>query len=114
LCEFALTLTDDPFFLEELQFGCNWQTLYVLYVPPRSSKGWLPRSNAFAWGLEIIQLATSCLRRTGMAAAQGYWQSCIADNKAYALRFVVAGPHSFAVPHLDAHRCQRGLDERLA
>ena len=86
-------LTDDPFILEELQFGCNWQILFDAYH--RTGQGlegldYPGQTRQFAWGLrDLFQLAASCPASVPTwLRPRSYWQSCIDDNKEFALRYV--------------------------
>ena len=86
-------LTDDPFFLEELQFGCNWQILYDAYHRSGQHLEGLVypgQTRSFAWGLrDLFQLTASCPTVVpAWLRPRSYWQSCIDDNKAFALRYV--------------------------
>ncbi len=86
-------LTDDPFFLEEMQFGCNWQILYNQYhrtVQGLQGLVYPGQTRSFAWGLrDLFQLAASCPAAVpSWLRPKSYWQSCVDDNKAYALKYV--------------------------
>ena len=85
-------LTEDPFFLEEMQFGCNWQILYNQYH--RTQQGlqglvYPGQTRSFAWGLrDLFQLAASCPAAVpSWLRPKSYWRSCIDDNRSFALKF---------------------------
>ena len=86
-------LTDDPFFLEELQFGVNARILGNAYQ--RTALGleginYPSQTRQFAWGLrDLFQLAASCPAAVPQwLRPKSYWQSCIDDHKTLALRYV--------------------------
>ncbi len=57
-------LTEDPYFLEELQFSTNWQILFAAYHRGTEKLEGLVypgASRSFAWGMrDLFQLAASC------------------------------------------------------
>ena len=86
-------LTDDPFYLEEMQFGCNWQLLFNQYH--RTLLGlqglvYPGQTRSFAWGLrDLFLLAASCpVVVPPWLRPKSYWRSCVNDNRVYAERFV--------------------------
>ena len=86
-------LTDDPFYLEELQFACNWQIIADAYHRTNQKLEGLiypGQTRQFAWGLrDLFQLAASCPASVpAWLRPKSYWQSCIDDNKAFAMRYV--------------------------
>ena len=85
-------LTEDPFFLEEMQFGCNWQLLFNQYH--RSQQGlqglvYFGETRSFAWGMrDMFLLAASCpVLVPQWLRPRSYWRSCVDDNRVYAERF---------------------------
>ncbi len=86
-------LTEDPYYLEEMQFGCNWQILFAQYHSTQQGLQGLVypgQTRSFAWGLrDLFLLAASCpVTVPSWLRPKSYWRSCIDDNKAYALKFV--------------------------
>ena len=86
-------LTEDPFFLEEMQFGCNWRILFNAYH--RTNQGlegliYPGQTRSLAWGLrDLFQLAASCPAAVPQwLRPKSYWQSCIDDHRVFALRYV--------------------------
>ena len=85
-------LTDDPFFLEELQFGCNWQVLYDQYhrtVQGLQGLVYPGQTRSFAWGMrDLFLLAASCPTTVPpWLRPKSYWRSCVEDNRVYAQKF---------------------------
>src|SRR5262249_26289371 len=85
-------LTDDPFYLEEMQFGGNWQLLYNQYH--RNLQGlqglvYPGQTRSFAWGLrDLMLLAASCPANVpGWLRPKSYWRACVEDNRIYAQKF---------------------------
>jgi hypothetical protein len=85
-------LTEDPYFLEELQFSSNWQLLFNQYH--RSLQGlqglvYPGETRSFAWGLrDLCVLAASCpVLVPRWLRPRSYWRSCVDDNRAYAEKF---------------------------
>jgi hypothetical protein len=92
-CNLPWLLTEDPFFLEELQFGCNWRVLSDAYH--RTGQGleglvYPGQTRQFAWGLrDLFQLTATCPATVPQwLRPKSYWQSCLNDNKTFALRYV--------------------------
>ena len=86
-------LTDDPYLLEELQFCCNWQILFDAYhrtVQGLEGLVYPGQTRSFAWGLrDLFTVAASTpVDVPAWLQPRAYWQSCIDDNKAFALRYV--------------------------
>jgi hypothetical protein len=86
-------LTEDPFYLEELQFGVNWHLLYNNWPRERLKLQGLMypgQTRAYAWGLRQLFLvaATTPASTPGWLRPQRYWRDCVADNKAFAMQFV--------------------------
>jgi hypothetical protein len=86
-------LTDDPYFLEELQFGVNWRILWDRSPRLTQNLGGLifpGETRSFAWGLrDLFQLTASCPASVpSWLRPKSYWQGCVDDNKAFALKFV--------------------------
>ncbi len=86
-------LTDDPYLLEELQFGVNRHLLDASYHRFANNLHGMMQPNqtrAYAWGLRDLFMVT----RTTPASVpswllpQSYWQACLDDNKTYAMKFV--------------------------
>ena len=88
-------LTDDPYYLEELQFAVSWQILFDAYhrvnqrLPGLVYPG---ETRAFAWGMrDLFLLAVSCPTSVpSWLRPRSYWQSCVDDNRAYAMRYVAS------------------------
>jgi hypothetical protein len=86
-------LTEDPYYLEELQFGANWQLLFNQYHRSQQNLQGLVypgQTRSFAWGLrDLFLLAASCPTTVpAWLRPKSYWRSCVADNRAYAMKFV--------------------------
>jgi hypothetical protein len=86
-------LTEDPFFLEELQFGCNWQLLFNQYH--RNAQGlqglvYPGQTRSFAWGLrDLFVLTASCpINVPQWLRPKDYWRACVDDNRTFAEKFV--------------------------
>ena len=86
-------LTEDPYYLEELQFGCNWQLLFNQYH--RFGQGlqglvYPGQTRSFAWGLrDLFLLAATCPDTVpGWLRTRDYWQACVEDNRKYAQKYV--------------------------
>ena len=89
----AWMLTDDPYYLEELQFGLNWRLLYSSYARLNEKLPGLidfsqPRS--LAWGLRDLFLAASSTPEAVPRWLQprSTWKGCLDDNLKYAMRYV--------------------------
>ena len=86
-------LTDDPFHLESLQFGVNWNLLYN-YGPRINQKleGLLypGQTRAYAWGLrQLFLLAATCPAEVpSWLLPRRTWLACVDDNHAFAMRYV--------------------------
>jgi hypothetical protein len=86
-------LTDDPYYLEELQFSGNWQILYGQYhrnLNKLQGMVYPGQTRAFAWGLrDLFQLAATCpVSVPSWLRPRSYWRSCVNDNRLYAEKFV--------------------------
>jgi hypothetical protein len=86
-------LTDDPFFLEELQFGINVRILADRAPRIEQKLGGLMypgETRSFAWGLRDLSLAaaTTPANVPSWLQPRSYWKACLDDNKAFALKFV--------------------------
>ncbi len=86
-------LTEDPYFLEELQFGANWQILYDYTPRIREALPGLVdpfQTRAYAWGLrDLFLLAASCPENVPRwLQPRRYWRACVEDNRVFAMRFV--------------------------
>jgi hypothetical protein len=86
-------LTDDPYFLEELQFGVNWRILWNRTPRQDQNLGGLMypgETRAFAWGLrDLFQLTASCpVSVPSWLRPRSYWQTCVDDNLKFALKYV--------------------------
>lgn len=86
-------LFDDPFLLEELQFGANLRILYA--SSPRSAyalPGMMPpqQDREFVWGLrDLFLLSKTCPTTVPVwLRPQSYWQSCLEDCRQYLLLYV--------------------------
>jgi hypothetical protein len=85
-------LTEDPYFLEELQFGGNWQILYARYHRTQQNLQGIVypgQTRSFAWGMrDLFLLAASCpIVVPSWLRPRSYWRSCVNDNRAYAEKF---------------------------
>ncbi len=86
-------LTDDPYYLEELQFAGNWQIFYGQYHRTLNNLQGMVypgQTRSFAWGLrDLFLLAASCPAIVpAWLRPKSYWRSCVNDNRAYAEKFV--------------------------
>lgn len=86
-------LTDDPYYLEELQFGCNWQLLFNQYhrnVQNLQGLVYPGQTRAYAWGLrDLFMLAASCPAIVPQwLRPSSYWRACVDDNRIYAQKYV--------------------------
>jgi hypothetical protein len=87
-------LTDDPFFLEALQFGMNWRTVFSLGIRQRQGLGGIctypGETRSYAWGLRDLFLlaASSPASVPQWLQPKSYWQGLLDDNKTFAMRFV--------------------------
>jgi len=86
-------LTDDPYFLEELQFGVNWRILWnrAPRIMQKLGGMFFPgETRSFAWGLrDLFQLTASCPASVpSWLRPKSYWKACVDDNKVFAMRFV--------------------------
>ena len=86
-------LTDDPFFLEELQFACNWQILFDAYH--RTNQGleglvYPGQTRSFAWGMRDLFVCAASTPEVVPSWLQprSVWKGCVDDNKTFALRYV--------------------------
>jgi hypothetical protein len=85
-------LTEDPYYLEELQFGCNWQILYAHYHRSQQKLEGLVypgQTRSFAWGMRDLFLvaATTPVVVPTWLRPRSYWRSCVGDNRIYAEKF---------------------------
>jgi hypothetical protein len=89
----AWLLTDDPFFLESLQFGVNLRLL-ASYSPRKiySLPGVIyPASDrGYAWSLrDVFLLAKSCpANLPTWLQPRSYWQAILDDNRTYSMMYV--------------------------
>jgi hypothetical protein len=86
-------LTDDPFMLEEFQFGVNWRILWNKTPRQHEQLGGIfypGEIRSYAWGLrDLFQLTASCPDSVpAWLKPKSYWQGCVDDNKTFAMRFV--------------------------
>jgi len=86
-------LTDDPFFLEEFQFGVNWRIIWDRGPRLAQKLGGLMypgQTRCMAWGLrDLAQLAASCPTATpSWLQPRRYWKACLDDNLTFAQKFV--------------------------
>jgi hypothetical protein len=86
-------LTDDPFFLESMQFGANWHLLWNYYHRVHES---LPgivypgETRAYAWGMrEMFWLAAiSPTSVPSWLRPRSYWVQAVGDCKTFINRYV--------------------------
>ena len=86
-------LTEDPYFLEALQFGVNWRILWDRGPRVAQKLGGLMfpgQTRSMAWGLrDLFQLTASCPAAVpSWLQPRRYWKACLDDNLAFAQRFV--------------------------
>jgi hypothetical protein len=87
-------LTDDPFFLEELQFGVNHRILYGAIIRaefnlPGMSAGPV-QDRAMAWVLRDLLLLSKSTPATapGWLQPQSYWTACLEDHRQFIMKYV--------------------------
>ena len=88
-------LTDDPYLLEELQFGVNWRILWNRTARVTRKLGGLVypgETRSLAWGLRDLFLlaATTPERVPAWLRPRSHWQTCLDDHLTFALQFVHA------------------------
>jgi len=86
-------LTDDPYFLEELQFGMNWRILWDRGPRLAQQLGGLVypgQTRSTAWGLrDLFYLTASCPTAVPpWLRPRSYWKACVDDNLTFAMKFV--------------------------
>ena len=102
LCEFAhwfacanmaWMLTDDPYYLEELQFGVQWRQLWSSSTRINTQlwgliSGFEPR--AFAWAIRDVSLLASSTPAAvpKWLLPRSAWKSCLDDHLSYSNWFV--------------------------
>lgn len=101
-------ILDDPFFLEELQFGVNLRMLYSSTSRAYFSLGGCmstTQDRAFYWGLrDLFLLSKTCPASTPTwLRNQAFWAACLEDNRQVMLKYV----NSPAAAHAIFHMCPR-------
>lgn len=93
LCYVPYLLTDDPYYLEELQFTALY---HIIFSNFHSSNQALPglaypgESRHWYWGVRDIGYAAAVTPPSvpNWLNSQNYWQQCLADNRTYLQRFM--------------------------